>query len=949
MEEIRPNVYFNNCMGKQNKSQYYQVVEYMEKEWKFANFIEMKDNDNIYVFPSNDGVTSENKGIFGGNTIPPQKYLLIFDTLSVRRSSFAKFILLGYSVCFFLKNTTIEEVRRYIELTELPAYFILLKTSESIKKDLDNFFEKTDLKVEYIFAKQSKELFDNTYYQLNLRLNLLDENVIQEIQQEYSKKTEQGTLEVEWRIGYLKNDKFSGGVNEKDWNEIKTYVDSLVTRKKLIFVSETKSTVKKYLCSKNRNVRYITNNDSSSSIYVKTNINDYTNQLNDSNIAIRLGVSREKVIKQGDINFKTECKEDRTENRTRYVYQYKDEYQIHLTSLVVNSQKIWQAEIELIKNIDPNDALSILYPWLSKKFIFDKNSTNNIKNLSKQVEAFTPQLKIDIKQFAISPKLDGIRTLLFYNNRFLYSINDQFCNKFILHPEKDIGICIFDSEEYEGCFYIFDVMYYNNESILNLPYEKRISYISKCVKNFNTELLTEKAIRIISNVEKDIIWASSYGDKDTDGWVITNKNNNYENTEVYKYKPPENLTVDFLIKKYKNQYYLFAGLSCRYIQSQELKFPSFYSEIFPKYNCNKLTYVPYPFSTVEHPTMYIWKDIDDNGEMDNKIGEFIWKNNKWEIVKERKDRQKALISETYFGNDYLKTVMSVWKSIQNPLLTKDIIEMFTSDNYFKSRSGLQEFNKKFNSKMKEILYKKYFYHAPLLIDLCSGEGNDVYKFNKLGVKRLIAMEQDPKAVAELQRRYGEISRPEMKLTAIKVDLTSPSDSLLALTGGVQTSRMNCSFGFHYLIESEENCRNIATFISSSMKKDGVFLLFVFDGEKIFNFLKKEEIKIETADGKLKYNIKGVYNTKTEKFQKFGQKIKVLLPFSDTELYEEPLVNINAVSTVFEEYGLQLIENRSFSEHLNVVETDEKLKELRPTMGDKFYVGLYSYLVFQKMR
>ena len=76
---------------------------------------------------------------------------------------------------------------------------------------------------------------------------------------------------------------------------------------------------------------------------------------------------------------------------------------------------------------------------------------------------------------------------------------------------------------------------------------------------------------------------------------------------------------------------------------------------------------------------------------------------------------------------------------------------------------------------------------------------------------------------------------------------------------------------------------------------------------------------------------------------FGQKIGVLLPFSNGQYYEEYLVNTKTTIREFKDNGFQLLENTSISSKLQEFNLSNSA---RLTEQDIQWISLYGELVFR---
>lgn len=93
-----------------------------------------------------------------------------------------------------------------------------------------------------------------------------------------------------------------------------------------------------------------------------------------------------------------------------------------------------------------------------------------------------------------------------------------------------------------------------------------------------------------------------------------------------------------------------------------------------------------------------------------------------------------------------------------------------------------------------------------------------------------------------------------------------------------------------------------------------------------------------VNNKIKYSIRKKYTG--NELEDIGQKIEVLLPFSNKSYYEEYLVNIETICNEFKKYGIIMETNESFSKYLNSYKGFLDY-------NDKKYVNQYHYYIFCK--
>ena len=97
----------------------------------------------------------------------------------------------------------------------------------------------------------------------------------------------------------------------------------------------------------------------------------------------------------------------------------------------------------------------------------------------------------------------------------------------------------------------------------------------------------------------------------------------------------------------------------------------------------------------------------------------------------------------------------------------------------------------------------------------------------------------------------------------------------------------CNFAIHYFLATKSSTRNFINLVSAlhgdsvKQKGGGTFMFVGLNGRKVFDLLKDkcEGESVDFTDGPLvKFSIKRMYAS--DQFMEVGQKIGMLLPFSD---------------------------------------------------------------------
>ncbi|MCK4967686.1 MAG: hypothetical protein KAS12_01410 [Candidatus Aenigmarchaeota archaeon] len=519
--------------------------------------------------------------------------------------------------------------------------------------------------------------------------------------------------------------------------------------------------------------------------------------------------------------------------------------------------------------------------------------------------------------------------------------------------------------------YIFDVMMFDNENIANLGFSERAKYIMKC-----SSMLQEQKINAIT---KTFIVLSSNGlqtqitamykkkrDYEIDGLILNSPNDNYNQTKIYKWKPYEKNTIDFLakacpkrvlgIKPYEQRqgmklYFLFTTITYDLFQKMNISYCSGYKDIFPNQNTHKR--FPIQFSPSDSPLAYLyWRPIDGQ-EIDGTIVEMTRdvENTMWILTRHREDRTLDYQSGTYFGNAF-QTAEDNWQNFINPFPLEELYNV--SASYFKNiKENIYRPPMGFNSFVKAKM-TSLAENAEYLVELGSGRGGDLSKYLLHNIQTLICVDSDKNALSELiQRKYNIMYSEKSKMSKTSVltvhaDVNNGKDMVAKIFSVVNlvdpfADHIISQFAIHYFVEK---LPNLISSIEALLKKGGLFMFSCFDGQKVFDLLAKNGGKwIAKENGVVKYQISSKYKSKT--LTSGIQKIELMLPFSSNELYEEPLVNIKYVVEVFKKKGFILEQHRNFGELISDYHTINSMMAEKLTTHDIEFISLYDYVILRK--
>jgi len=608
--------------------------------------------------------------------------------------------------------------------------------------------------------------------------------------------------------------------------------------------------------------------------------------------------------------------------------------------------------------------------FLDKKWIKGfKQLGNNPKPLTKKI--YIDKVLPNINNYIITEKADGLRCFLMIKQNVKYITSEN--TKYLTIPNSSTifpGEYIFDCEYINNTILIFDVIVYNDINVSSESFNSRLTHLLEFKTILNTNKITDIKVKEfnilnVANYQKTIMNLYMHTSKKTnpyniDGLIFIEKTQNYNNTQNLKWKPAEFLTIDFLAirdtnQKTPNKYILLNGIQPEWATKFGFDIDSIKSIV------NKLQYndkyMPVPFYNSLKPNIYHYTTTEKEDLHGHIVELSLDKDMNWIFHRIRYDRDPELKNGSYFGNNY-KVAETVLMSILNPLSIKDLIS--TSDSltkylYFHKQDQSYNVVKKFNNHVKNLLIQRYKY-SNNIIELGSGRGGDLHKYIHSNTKNLLMLEYDINAIDEtIERKYNILTKPYNQgcnLVILQMDLndnfkkniTQIEDSIINSDDFVNnqimykkgaTSTIFCHFAMHYFLTTDISTKNIVQFISYYLKPGGSFIMTIFDGQRVFDLLKKYNGKWQTSEKK--YMIEYI-GKQPSVFNGFGHMINVLLPVSNKP-YKEPLIDLFQLDKIFKPHGIKRVEDKNF---------DSLLTEKNMDIDDITFISLYKYVIFKKI-
>jgi SAM-dependent methyltransferase len=534
---------------------------------------------------------------------------------------------------------------------------------------------------------------------------------------------------------------------------------------------------------------------------------------------------------------------------------------------------------------------------------------------------------------------------------------------------------------------IFDVMVIDDRNVMSYGIEQRITNIPAAITLFTKHTSTDLIFMaktyhsLAAPLRYKTVFVDMYKTDrgyENDGLILVKTGQAYMRTTALKWKPVEKQTIDFLLKKCPDSflgkddyvrkpdhtlYLLYTTASINLANNLHIQYNRGYQTMFPDIYGHLIIPVPFVPPNVPLAYLYYHPQSNPNNNLDSKIVELtcstecvIYNDRKytvnWEYVKTRDDR--IVIPNKDYGNGYLTAFYSFINHIE-PFNFESLYNMQTYDHYFLNRgNNVYIAMKAYMSYVKHTLISGYANKSKSVLDIGSGEGQDLFRYMQNGVEHLMVVDKNKPALTALLKRWlstAKMTKTKMEtaLSAVVVDVNDPVDSNIERIKSVSPvdtfNNIFSNHAIHYFAESLDTIRNFAK-LCERMTSSGSYIVFTCPfGDEVFEKLKDTGKWDHYEHDVLKYSVHSMYTDKT--MLSSGQKAKWMLPFSAGKYYEEYLVNVDTFKEIFEEQHMRLILKKSMGSYMDGFSTNNSKRFVQLTKGDIAHINLYGVLVFQR--
>jgi len=355
--------------------------------------------------------------------------------------------------------------------------------------------------------------------------------------------------------------------------------------------------------------------------------------------------------------------------------------------------------------------------------------------------------------------------------------------------------------------------------------------------------------------------------------LIFQSQNHYRNYQTRKWKPPSALTIDFLLRvkpESKHEYFLLAG--------------------------TREGDVPFNDMTIK-----VKGGRFDGRNVDGRIVECSWnyEAETFEIERFRTDRDRP---------NALNVAVDVWRDIECPI-DRPTIEGDT----------LKVMRRYHNMGKKRILHEE-FRRSDIIVDIGSGRGGDLAKWETLGLSQVFVVEPNKENFEILEARRALLKENKVVVRPVtntkgKLVGIEKTKNVMETVSSAKVDGVTAFFSLTFVAENEETFTATIDSIDQLLANGGVFLGAVMDGERVKDALMKVKTK-KHSPARISNPSFSIEQVSKEFEGKFGDKITISIndPDSMVKNQHEWLFYFDRFENELVKRGIKLVETGFFDEN-----------------------------------
>lgn len=554
-------------------------------------------------------------------------------------------------------------------------------------------------------------------------------------------------------------------------------------------------------------------------------------------------------------------------------------------------------------------------------------------------------------------------------------------------------------------FHAFDVIAVLGENLAGAGYEARVGRLAEAVgilRDFGVDARAKPVVRLTGAEPAELraqFLSPAFGGRPyaTDGRILVEPGKPYAETRAYKWKSLRDTTIDFLARRAPPSvlgrrpyvdapghelHFLFVGISPDLFAALGLERVPGYRDLFGERGGS---YFPIQFAPSDAPLAYLYQhptappagEKDWAREIDGKVVELrcagpdgdctaagALGTPAWRLVRVREDRAREIKTQQYYGNDF-RVAELTWANYLDPFAEAQLWEGPAGGYFAAPKSAMYRAQTAFTSFVKSRRIEAELAHADWVVDAAVGKGQDLGRYMKAGVRHVVGIDRDQGALAELIRRkfsHAKGDKGERRaggataLFALRADLTAPAAEVAAKVRGIVgfppagADALVINLAVHYLTGTAVDVRNFAVLCRELVRVGGAVVVTTMFGQRTHDLLAAEGVATGESwdarqDDVLKYSIRREYAE--DGLTAAGQKIGVLLPFSNGEYYSEYLVNVDALVREFAARGFAVVGAPTFDASFDEFRTRNPTMYKMLTPADLRFLALYGEILLKR--
>ena len=599
-----------------------------------------------------------------------------------------------------------------------------------------------------------------------------------------------------------------------------------------------------------------------------------------------------------------------------------------------------------------------------------KDVNDKINNLMKKYKiklskpiTLTPGIhkKINKREYAVTPKADGERVLLFIINQEVFLVfheTDRIINTGIAINEPKLNNTLIDGEYTINVitgyytFLGFDAIIIGDEDVRKKDLIKRITHVRDVI-TFLSIFETENTIKVRAKIYREdyqdlkLFYQSDYLEYNIDGVVFVPKNKGYLNNQIYKWKPREENTIDFYVElqNYDDYTYTFdLYVSTKKETSDKTLYFKKMGKLFHLVNKNEIkekniireVYIK-KFKGLQAT---VFKDILLNGNQPMLSASVV----EFKILLDENNILKGLEPVSVRWDKYYKAqpgnfetfAEQAWESSVKGITFEDLLghELVINPNPGEKERKASEMYRlrRFHNWVKASILKDVsiiipYKHNLEILDMASGRGGDIHKYSQMGnVSLVVGFDIDEESVKEANKRAQE-AQLETPLYIFKVldlskNLVYNNMKKMGMEGNFHL--VTNFFALHYFFKSQSNLEMLLRNASENLVKGGYFVGTCFDKNHVGTLLHKTEKGSKFIGPN--YTITKHYENKDLEKSPYGNKISVEMKgtvYFDGKTNEtiEYLVDFEEMIKLAPKYGLKFVSVKPFEKLYEIYHID----------------------------